>query len=80
MSDVWINLERSGVELGYNKDLVQGDSINVRCTNPDGGDVSTKTGDNDGFVVVTFPDGYSGDCLVEVTGSDGGTASGQITV
>jgi len=79
-ADVWVNLERSGVELGYTKELVQGDSIDVRCTNPDGGDVSTKKGDNDGFVVVTFPDGYTGRCNVEITGSNGGTASGTIEV
>lgn len=49
-----------------------GGNCSARCENPETGDVSTTDdlGD-DGFGVVTFPEGYSGTCKITVTGDDG---------
>lgn len=76
---VEVNVERQAVELTYDKSLVQGDEINVRAENPDGGDVSTRDGlANDGRFTWTYPVGYSGIALFTVAGVDGGSDTGEV--
>ncbi len=78
---VEINTDRRGVEVKWDASLVQGDSVTIKCTNQEDPDnPSTKDTKNDGFATVTFPAGYSGSADVTVTGSDGGTDSGTISV
>lgn len=79
---VAISGERVAYVLTYDAELVEGDTADLRCTNPgDLSDVSTRDGfQNDGNVVVTFPLGYAGEVEVVVTGSDGGEDTGTIQV
>lgn len=79
---VEISKDRVAHVLTYDTDLVEGDTADLRCTNPaDASDVSTRDGfENDGNVVVSFPSGYHGDTDVSITGSDGGEDTGTISV
>ena len=79
---VQVDLNRKAVNLSWDTGAVQGDTVNLRCTNPNNlEDVSTRDGlKNDGYAVVTFPKDYSGECNVSVTGSDGGEDTGVIEV
>ncbi len=77
---VSVSHDRKAVELTWDSKLVVGDTADIRCVNPDDGDVSTRTADNDGRATVTFPKDYSGSCEVTVTGSDSGEDSGTISV
>jgi hypothetical protein len=79
---VEIDGSRMTKALTYDTDLVQGDTIHVTCTNPnDLEDISNPPDSpNDGTFNVTFPEGYSGECQVVVTGSDGGEDTGTIEV
>jgi hypothetical protein len=79
---VEINEERDSKVLKYDLDLVDGDTADLRATNPnDLSDVSTRDGfRNDGNVVVSFPAGYHGEVNVVITGSDGGEDTGTIEV
>jgi hypothetical protein len=79
---VQIDLSRKAYVLSYDADLVDGETADLRCTNPaDLSDVSTRDGfANDGNVLVSFPAGYSGETQVTVTGSDGGEDEGTVEV
>jgi len=80
-AELWVNLERTGTEVGYKLGVLEGDSIRAVCVNPEDPDnPSVVVGKNDGFFVVTFPDGYHGRCRITVSGSDGGSLSGEIEV
>jgi hypothetical protein len=73
---------KQGVPLKWDKDIVQGETADLRCTNPNNlEDVSTRDGTpNDGHAVVTFPADYTGECNVSVSGSDGGEDTGVVEV
>jgi hypothetical protein len=73
-------LDRKAVEITWDKDAVKGNKVTIRCFNPEGGDVSTKTSVNDGRAVVTFPADYSGVTEVTVTGAGHSSDTGSITV
>ncbi len=77
---VALSFDRKAVELTWDDKLVVGDTVNIRCVNPNGGDVSTREADNDGRATVTFPKDYSGDCEVTVSGSESGEDTGTISV
>jgi hypothetical protein len=79
---VEIDTTRKAVGLKWDTEVASGDTADLRCTNPaDLSDVSTRDGiPNDGFAVVTFPGDYSGECVVEITGSDGGVDTGTIEI
>ncbi len=77
---VAISFDRKAVELTWDDKLVVGDTVDIRCVNPDGGDVSTRTADNDGRATVTFPKDYTGDCDVTVSGAESGEDTGAISV
>jgi len=79
---VEVDLTRKAVNLSWDTEVATGDTVDLRCTNPNNlEDVSTRDGlNNDGFAVVTFPADYSGECMVEITGSDGGVDTGTIEV
>lgn len=79
---VEVSTDRTAYVLSYDVDLVEGDTADIRCTNPnDLEDISTRDGfDNDGNVLISFPAGYSGETNVVVTGSDGGEDTGTIQV
>lgn len=78
---VEISLDREAVELTYDKDAVEGDTIDVRAVNPDDGDVSTRNGlQNDGRFTWTYPKGYAGTTEFTVSGSDGGEDTGTVEV
>ncbi len=77
---VSISFDRKAVELTWDSKLVQGDTVDIRCVNPDGGDVSTREADNDGRATVTFPVNYKGACDVTVSGSESGEDTGTISV
>jgi hypothetical protein len=78
---VSISFDREAVEVVYDVSLVQGDSIDVTATNPVDGDVSTRSGlSNDGRFFWSYPKGYAGSTEFVVTGSDGGSDSGTVTV
>ena len=83
---VYSNLDRQAREISYDPNLVKGDTIEIRCVNPnvpegEDGHVSTRTADNnDGLAVITFPADYSGTCEITVTGSESGVDTGTIEV
>ena len=78
---VQIDVTRKAVGITWDRDIVDGDTANLRCVNPNNEDVSTRNAiTNDGAAVVTFPADYTGECNVTVTGSDGGEDSGVISV
>ncbi len=77
---VSVSHDRKAVEITWDSNAVQGDTVNIRCVNTDDGDVSTRESDNDGRATVTFPKDYSGSADVTVTGSDGGEDTGTISV
>lgn len=77
---VTVNLERKAVEILWDADACEGDTVEIRCVNPDGGDVSTRETENDGHATITFPADYTGSTEVTVTGSDGGSDTGTISV
>lgn len=78
---VAINIDRKAVEVTWDTSVVLGDTADLKASNDETGDVSTRSDlVNDGFATVTFPADYSGSALVEVTGSESGTDSGVITV
>lgn len=81
---VEINVDRQAVEITWDKDLVDGDTVSIRSENPDAVNdddrVSTRNADNDGRAVLTYPADYHGSSEVTVTGSDGGEDTGTISV
>jgi hypothetical protein len=78
---VEVSLDRKAVEIVWDSVLVHGKKVDIKCVNPDGGDVSTRAKVlNDGRAVVTFPKDYEGECRVTVTGSGGSEDSGMIMV
>jgi len=73
------NIDRTAVEITYDTDAVDGDTIDVKATNPETGDVSTRSGlANDGRFTWTVPAGYVGSADFTVTGSDGGDDTGTV--
>ncbi len=77
---VEIALDRKAVEITWDKDALNGNKVEIRCVNPDGGDVSTKKTANDGRAVVTFPKDYSGKTEVTVSGAGNTVETGTIEV
>lgn len=76
---VEINFDRKAVEITWDQSLVQGDTVDIRTESDD--DVSGRTDvKNDGRATLTFPKDFSGSTHVTVTGSDGGTDEGDISV
>jgi hypothetical protein len=76
---VAINIDRKAVEVSWDTSVVLGETADLKAVN--GEDVSTRSGlKNDGFATVTFPADYSGSAEISVTGSEGGTDEGTITV
>lgn len=77
---VELSLDRKAVEITWENSVVKGKKVEIRCVNPEGGDVSTKVTANDGRAVITFPKDYSGDTEVTVTGAGGTSDFGVISV
>jgi hypothetical protein len=76
---VSINVDRKAVEVTWDTSVVLGETADLKAENGD--DVSTRSGlKNDGFATVTYPADYSGSSLITVTGSEGGSDEGTITV
>lgn len=69
---------RKAVPITWDNSLTFGDTVSIRCTNPDNEDVSVAEGKNDGKQVVTYPAEYEGQSLIVVTGSEGGEDDGYI--
>ena len=78
---VEVSLDRKAVEIVWDSVLVHGKKVDIKCENPDGGDVSTRSHVlNDGRAVITFPKDYEGECKVTVTGASGTSDDGMIMV
>jgi hypothetical protein len=78
---VAIDNTRVAVEVTYDKDACQGDTVNVRATNPETGDVSSRDDvKNDGRFTWSYPADYAGDTEFTVTGSEGGEDTGTVSV
>jgi hypothetical protein len=78
---VEVNNDRIAVELKWDASALTGDTVNLKATNPDNNDVSTRDGiKNDGYATVTFPADYSGTAHITITDSEGNTEEGDITV
>lgn len=76
---VELSFDRKAVEVTWDKDAVQGDTVSIRTENE--GDVSGRTDvKNDGRATLTYPKDFSGTTRVTITGSDGGTDEGDIKV
>ena len=67
------------IDYGDVDEDIQGATITATFTNMADGDKSNYHGVNDGAFVVTVQGGYKGEDEVTIVGSDGGTASDQIT-
>jgi Big-like domain-containing protein len=78
---VELSFDRVARELSYDQSLVEGDTIDVRAENDEDGDVSTRDGlVNDGRFVYTWPADFAGTTHFTVTGSEGGSDEGSVTV
>ena len=76
---VELNFGRKAVEITWDKEAVQGETVDIRTENE--GDVSgRKDIKNDGRATLTYPADFSGSTQVTVTGSDGGEDTGTIEV
>src|SRR5262249_10089809 len=79
---VAIDLTRIAFEITWDVDLVgaPGDLVDIKATNPETGDVSTRDGlANDGRAVWRPPDDSRGDVEFGVTGP-AGTDAGTVTL
>lgn len=72
-------VNRDIYEITYDASAIEGDLITATFENDADGDTSTYKGANDGKFVVTVSTGYKGSDTVTVTGSVGGSDSGEIT-
>ena len=71
--------DRQIVKLGWDTGVVTGEVVQLRCTNPENGDVSVSgLSKNDGEGYVTYPVGYSGITHVVVSDNDGNSDQGFI--
>lgn len=69
------------VNLSYDVDAAEGELARVFCENTETGGVSNGNwGKNDGFAVITYPQGYEGVTKVTIQGNHGGTDSGTIEI
>lgn len=76
------DLTRTAFEITWDAAAVGAEDalVDIKATNPDNGDVSTRDGlTNDGRAVWSTPADYSGTVDFEVVGPDG-TETGTITV
>jgi hypothetical protein len=73
--------DRQIVALSWDTERVTGEVVQLRCVNPENGDVSVSgLSKNDGEGYVTYPLGYSGSTFVTVQDNDGNEDSGMISV
>jgi len=72
--------DHKAVVFAYDKDAVSGEMVHVKATNDDTGDVGTRDVPNSGSFVLFYPTNFSGSDTIEVTGSDGGTETGSVSI
>ena len=77
---VELSLDRKCVEITWASDVIKGKKVDIRCTNPDNEDVSTRRTENDGRAVLTFPKDYQGDVFVTVSGMGNSEDTGTISI
>ena len=76
---VEVNFDRKAVEITWDVDAVEGDTVDIRTENE--GDVSgRKDIPNDGRATLTYPNDFTGSTHVVVTGSEGGSDEGTIVI
>lgn len=71
---------RKAAEITWDTDVVKGKKVEIVCENTLDGDLSTRKVENDGKAVVTFPEGYSGEVKITVTGAGGSADNGVVNV
>jgi hypothetical protein len=70
---------RTYVGIDWDNDALVGDTVDIKATNLETGDVSTRDGvDNDGESFVTYPYGFSGTSHIEVSDAEGNVEEGDI--
>ena len=73
--------DRQIVSFTWDKDVVTGEVVQLRCVNPENGDVSVSgLSRNDGAGFVSYPLGYSGSSEITVSDNDGNQDVGLVTV
>lgn len=80
MTDIWEVIDRKTKVLAYSDDTCKGDTIDIRAKNTATGDVGTRSAPNQGWFLLFYPLDFTGEDDVTVTGSEGGTCSGTITI
>jgi hypothetical protein len=71
--------DRKFAVISWDKDAVQGDVVDIATANGD--DRSGRLGvKNDGLAVLTYPLDFVGSTDVTVTGVDGGSETGTISI
>jgi hypothetical protein len=74
-------VSRQLVQIGWDLETVTGEVVQLRCVNPDNGDVSVSgVSKNDGIGYVSYPLGYAGMTQITVADNDGNSDSGFIEV
>lgn len=76
---VEVDTERKAVNVRWDSEALSGETVDLKAESND--DVSTRPGiPNDGYAVVTFPAGYSGESHITITDADGNVEEGTISV
>lgn len=76
---VELSFDRKAVEITWDTELVQGDTVNIKTENDD--DVSGRTDvKNDGRATLTYPKDFKGTTHVTVSGSGDAADEGDIVI
>ena len=71
--------QRKTIEINWDEDEIKGQAVSISVKR-DTSTVELRNVDNDGHATVTFPQAYSGDCVVVVRGSKGGEQTETVKV
>ena len=76
---VELSFDRKAVEITWDASALQGETVNIKTESAD--DVSGRNDvQNDGRATLTYPKDFTGSTHVTVSGSEGGTDEGDISV
>ena len=78
--EVYADPNHRAVVFSYDQSLVQGDTIDVKATNIDTGDVGVTKRFNRGTFTLFYPADFTGTDDIVVTGSEGGEDRSTVEV
>ena len=78
--ELYADPDHRALVFSYDTSLVQGETIEIKATNIDTGDVGSRGAPNRGTFVLFYPADFKGMDDITVTGSDGGEDRGVVNV